>query len=117
MKRLALIAGVVTFGLSSVVTAENYYLPAYVEMELISICKSAAKDKLLKMTKSIKGIRLNEKTVALNVVCNGQDIISFAESYGAKKTTARLNSRIGTVKVTDIAAMREYKYDVTFDFH
>jgi|GEM_PF-1925706 len=116
MKKLALFAGVVTLGLSSVVTAESYYLPTYVEEGLISICKNAARDKLIKMTKGIKQIHLDEKTVALNVICNGKDIISFAEGYGAKRTTARLNSKIGTVEVTDIAAMRNYKYDVTFEF-
>ena len=116
MKKLALFAGVVTLGLSSVVTAESYYIPSYLEAGLISICKNAANDKVLKMTRSIDEFRLNEKFVALNVVCNGKDIISFADSYGAKKTTARLNNSLGTVEVTDIAAMREYKYDVTFEF-
>jgi len=49
-------------------------------------------------------------------VCNGQDIISFSERYGAKRTTAKLNRSIGSVKVTDIAAISNTKYDVTFKF-
>lgn len=116
MKKLSLIAALVTFSASTIATAENYYLPTYLESGLVSICKSAANDKMLRMTRTIDEFRLSEKMVALNVVCNGQDIISFAEQHGAKKTTARLSDSIGSVEVTDIAALREYNYDVTFEF-
>jgi len=37
-------------------------------------------------------------------MCNGQDIISFAESYGADKTAATLQRSLGKANIIDIAA-------------
>ena len=116
MKKLTIITGLVTLGFSSISVAENTYMPSYVEQGLIQICKSAANDKMLKMNKSIKDLKLKHKTVALKVVCNGRDIISFAEHYGAQKTASRLSNSIGSVEVTDIASTDTMKYDVKFDF-
>ncbi len=119
MKKLLLLSGVIalsTLGFSSVAVAESSYMPAYVEEGLIRICKSAALDKSFRMSKEIKALHLKTRVVALNVVCNGQDIISFAEYYGAKKTTAKLSHSIGSVQVTDLAQIRDYQYDVSFKF-
>jgi len=108
--------GVLSTSFSSNLIAEDTYMPAYVERELISICRSAAQDKSLKMTQSIKGIRLNYKVVALKVVCNDKDIISFAEHHGAKKTVAKLSHSIGKVNLTDLAFINHKKHRVTFDY-
>ncbi len=116
MKKLPIVTSFLALSFSFSVLAENNYMPEYVEKGLIEICKSSAKDKLMNMNKAIKDLRIKHKTVALNVVCNGQDIISFSERYGAKRTTAKLNRSIGSVKVTDIAAISNTKYDVTFKF-
>jgi len=116
MKKLPIYAGLLTLGFATSAVAESSYLPHYVEQGLIKICKTAAQDKLLNMNKSIKELNLKHKVVALNVVCNGQDIISFADRYGAERTTARLNRSVGTVEVTDIASIGNKKYDVTFEF-
>lgn len=115
MKKLLLATGLVTFGFSGAALAEGTYMPKYVEDGLISVCKAAAQDKSMRMSKEIKGLRLKTKTVALNVVCNGEDIISFAENYGAEKTAAKLSNSIGSVQVTDIAMNSSTKFDVTFD--
>lgn len=117
MKKLTLtLLSAATFSFASNATADEYYLPSYVEQGLVSICKSAARDKPMKMSKEIKGLRLQTKTVALKVVCNGKDIIAFAESYGAERTTARLSNSIGNVSVTDLAKLDNQKLDVTFTF-
>lgn len=117
MKKLLLATGILAFGYSGTLAAEEMYMPNYVEDGLISICKNAARDKGGRMSKEIKSLRLKTKTVALNVVCNGEDIISFAERYGAEKTVARLSNSIGSVQVTDIAMNSGAKYDVTFDMN
>lgn len=114
MKKLIVVAGVLAVGFSSASIARDTYLPIYVEQGLISICKAAASDKLMLMNQSIKSLRLKHKVIALKVVCNGQDIISFAERYGAVSTTARLSNSIGAVNITDIASIRSSHYDVTF---
>jgi len=116
MKKLIIASGLISLGLALPSHAEAPYIPSHLEDGLISICKSAALDKRLKMTKTMKEHHLKTKVVALNVMCNGQDIISFAEKYGAVKTTAKLSDSIGSVSVTDIAAMNNVKYDVTFEF-
>jgi hypothetical protein len=116
MNKVTLSTGILAIGFSANTLAENYYLPSHVEQGLIQVCKSAANDKLLKMNKSIKALNLKGKTVALNVICNGKDIISFAEHYGAKRTVARLNKKLGSVEIIDLAAVGQKRYDVTFDF-
>jgi len=116
MNKLTLITGILVIGFSANTIAENYYLPSHVEQGLVQVCKSAANDKLMKMNKSIKALNLKSKTVALNVICNGKDIISFAEHYGAKRTVAKLSKKLGSVQIIDLAAVGQKKYDVTFDF-
>lgn len=84
----------------------------YLENALINVCKAAKSNSILKLNSTTKGYRLKHKTVALKLVCNGQDVISFAESYGANKTAARLQKSIGNVSITDVAALSKVK--VTF---
>ena len=84
----------------------------YMESALVEVCKSALTDSPMKMSRTIKSYRLKEKTVALNVVCNGDDIIAFASKYGAERTATRLNSRLGGVSIQDVA--KHQKMSVTF---
>ncbi|MCJ8294926.1 MAG: DUF3718 domain-containing protein [Colwellia sp.] len=84
----------------------------YLENALIDVCKAAKSNSILKLNSTTKGYRLKNKTVALKLVCNGQDVISFAESYGADKTAARLQRSIGSVSITDVAVLSKVK--VTF---
>ena len=84
----------------------------YLENALINVCKAAKSNSILKLNSTTKGYRLKNKTVALKLVCNGQDVISFAESYGADKTAARLQRSIGSVSITDVAVLSKVK--VTF---
>jgi hypothetical protein len=114
MKNLTLTAAIVAATFGSAALADSYYLPSSLQKGLIEVCKTAAKDQNYRMDSKIKEYRLKYKTVALNVMCNGEDIISFAEGYGAVKTTARLSESIGSVSVTDLAAIRTYQYDVNF---
>ncbi|ALO35846.1 hypothetical protein CMT41_14790 [Colwellia sp. MT41] len=84
----------------------------YMEKALIDVCKAAKSNSIIKLKGTTKGYRLQTKTVALKLMCNGQDVISFAESYGADKTAARLQRSIGNVSITDVAALSKVK--VTF---
>jgi len=82
------------------------------EKALIKICKSVATNKVYKYKQAAKAYHLKDQTVALNVVCNGYDIISFAENHGADKTAANLQKSIGNVSIIDTAATA--KLSVTF---
>jgi hypothetical protein len=82
------------------------------ERALVKICKAAASDVPVKMKNAISGYNLTESNVALNVMCNNQDIISYAGKHNATKTTARLQRSLGQVSITDVAALS--KLNVTF---
>jgi len=84
-----------------------------IETALIDVCKSALSDSSYKLKKTTKSYNLSNKKVALNVMCNGEDIISFAENHGAHETAATLERSIGGVSITDVAKAK--KTNVEFD--
>ncbi|RHW77737.1 DUF3718 domain-containing protein [Colwellia sp. RSH04] len=86
--------------------------PSYMETALISVCKAAQSNSVQKLNQQTKTFRLKKRTVALGVMCNGEDIISFAETHGADKTAAKLQKSISNVSITDIAAVS--KINVSF---
>jgi hypothetical protein len=76
----------------------------YMETALVDSCKAAMSNKVLKLNRTLKEYRLKDKTVALKVVCNGDNIIAFAQKYGADKTAAKLSNSIGQASIQDIAS-------------
>ncbi|MDG1731360.1 MAG: DUF3718 domain-containing protein [Thalassotalea sp.] len=82
----------------------------YMEGALIEVCKSAQKDSVMNLRKTIKSHRLNEKTVAMGLVCNGEDVISFAENSGAFKTANHLEKKIGGADIVDLAQVYSVKF-------
>ena len=105
---LATAVPVLAFSLPSQATA----MSSYMETALVDVCKAAAKNKVRDFNKTVKSYRLKDKTIALKVVCNGDDIISFAEKRGADQTAAKLQRSIGNVKIIDTAALS--KLHVTY---
>ncbi|REL25805.1 DUF3718 domain-containing protein [Thalassotalea euphylliae] len=75
-----------------------------VERALVKVCKSAASNKPIRMKVAMDDYNLKAHDVALKVMCNGDDIITFAESRGAFKTASRLQNSIGGVEIIDVAA-------------
>jgi len=108
----------VLFGITSTLSVLAISLPSqaatptHMETALVSVCKAAQSNSVQKLKQQTKAFRLRERTVALGVVCNGEDIISFAETHGADKTAAKLQKSISNVSITDIAAVS--KINVTF---
>jgi hypothetical protein len=84
----------------------------YMEKALIDVCKAAKSNNLIKLNDTTKSYRIKTETVALKLMCNGEDVISFAENNGADKTAAKLQKSIGNVQITDVAALS--KVNVTF---
>jgi len=84
----------------------------YMKAALVDVCKAAMSNKMHKLNKTTKAYNLNDKTIALKVMCNGDDIISFAENHGADKTAAKLQRSIGNVSIIDTASTG--KLSVTF---
>ena len=77
----------------------------YMESALIEVCKASISNNVMKLNRTTKKYHLKNKTVALKLICNGEDVISFAKHYGADKTAARLQKSIGNVSITDVAAV------------
>ena len=86
---------------------------SYIETALIDVCKAAKSNHLYRYNKTVKSYRLKDKTIALKVMCNGSDIITYAELHGADKTAEKLQNSIGRVQITDVAAIT--KINVTFE--
>ncbi|TRX53995.1 DUF3718 domain-containing protein [Thalassomonas sp. M1454] len=82
----------------------------YMESALIDVCKKAQQDNVLQLRKTIKGYRLNEKTVAMGLMCNGENVISFAENNGAFKTANHLDKKLGGADIVDIAQVYSVKF-------
>ncbi len=87
-------------------------MSSYMETALVDVCKAAMSNKVHRLNSTSKSYHLKDKTIALKVMCNGEDIISFAESHGADKTAAKLQRSIGNVSIIDTAAIS--KLSVTF---
>ena len=104
--------------LATAVPALAFSLPSeatsvsYMNTALVEVCKAAQSNKIFKLKSAIKSYRLQNKTVALKVMCNGDDIITFAEKKGATKTAAQLQKSLGDVSITDVARIE--KINVTF---
>lgn len=82
------------------------------EEALVDVCKATLSDNVHKLNKATKQYHLKNRTVALKLMCNGEDVISFAEHNGASKTAAKLQRSIGDVSITDVAALS--KVNVSF---
>ncbi|WP_171022240.1 DUF3718 domain-containing protein [Thalassotalea litorea] len=106
MKTLNMIA-TCTATLITLASAQvNAQMDQQVETALQDICQAAKSDNVIRMNKTIKSYRLDHQTVALNVVCNRQDIISFAYDNGASKTADRLQRSVGETQITDLAMLK-----------
>lgn len=96
--------------LATTIPALAFCLPSqatttpFIDSALVKVCKAAQSNKILELKSTIKSYHLQEKTVALKVMCNGDDIIAFSEKNGATKTAAKLQKSIGDVSITDVAA-------------
>lgn len=104
---------VLAFSFSSQATSSQAVrMSPYMKTALVDVCKAAMSNKVYKLYNTTKSYHLKDKTIALKVMCNGDDIISFAEKHGADKTAAKLQRSLGKVNIIDTAATS--KLSVTF---
>ncbi len=89
-------------------------MSSYMENALVDVCKSAQSNNTIRFSKAVDSYRLKTKTVALKVVCNGENIADFAANSGALKTADRLNKSIGDVSIEDVALNNSDKIYVNF---
>jgi len=97
----------------SVAATSSFAMEPQVERALIKVCKASASNKPIRLKNAMDDYNLSSRDVALKVMCNGDDIISFAETHGANKTASRLQNSVGGVNIIDVAAIS--KINVTFE--
>ncbi|WP_286234829.1 DUF3718 domain-containing protein [Thalassotalea sediminis] len=116
MKLLPMITTITatTFVLLLSANAKATPLDKYVEQSLIAVCKSTMKGNLFKFHKTLKFYRLQQKTIANGLVCNGSNVTEFARKHGAYKIANRLETHLdNNTSIVDIAAVN--KMGVTFE--
>lgn len=104
----------ITCSMLSIASFSSHAMDKFVETALIDVCQSTLTNNVLKLRKTTQSYNLREKSVAIKVMCNGDDIITFAQKHGANKIADRLARSIsGNVNIIDVAAVE--KINVTFD--
>ncbi|MBW8192391.1 DUF3718 domain-containing protein [Neiella marina] len=102
MKTL-IISAVVTFGVLNM-GVTNAAMNPVVEKALQNICYSSATDRLHNFKRTVKQYNLSMDKVANNVVCNGEDIGSFAAEHGAAHNANYIRDhQQGHVEVRELA--------------
>lgn len=103
MNKVCLTVAAATLGMASVATSTAAMDP-YVENALIDICRTSQLDRVHTFKRTVKSYRLKMDLVANNVVCNGEDIGTFAAQAGASNTADFIRDRqSGHVEVRDLA--------------
>jgi len=110
--KTTLIALVTTLPVLGFSLSSQAAMSPHIEIALTEVCKAAMSNKVYRLNNTSKSYNLKQKTIALKVMCNGEDIISFAQNRGATKTAAKLQQSIGNVQIIDTAAAD--KLSVTF---
>ena len=94
------------FFISRSVSFSSSAMDKYVENALIDVCKASTTNSVNKFNQIAKSYRLKSKTVAMKVMCNGDDISDFARKHGSYKVAAKLErSMKSQVSITDVAAL------------
>ncbi|GFD67290.1 DUF3718 domain-containing protein [Alteromonas sp. KUL106] len=75
-------------------TASAASIPKELEKDLISVCEAVKSDKRLKLRRAVKATGLDIKTLHAGLVCNGQDMLSFAVTHGAAVNAQHIARRV-----------------------
>ncbi|NMP17414.1 MULTISPECIES: DUF3718 domain-containing protein [unclassified Thalassotalea] len=115
MKKLTLALGSAALSTALLVApASANSMSSYMENALIDVCKAAKSNNTIRFSNTVDSYRLKTETVALKVVCNGENISDFAATHGAYKTADRLNEALGDVSIEDVALNETEKFYVNF---
>ncbi|USD36779.1 MULTISPECIES: DUF3718 domain-containing protein [Ferrimonas] len=116
MKALTLTAVTLAASLAIPAQAAQANMTAAMEQSLIATCKASLTDSKYRFNKTMKVFRVNPYRVLDKLVCNGQDIATFAENHGAPNNAEYIRDRYlpGQVTIQDIA-MTSNRLEVWFE--
>lgn len=81
---LTLAATCLGFSIASTASAESY--PQHIEKDLINICEAIQNDDRLDLRRAVKKSGLSYSVLAKGLVCNGEDMMTFAMNNNAIDT-------------------------------
>ena len=73
-------------------TAGSY--PTELEDNLVAVCEAVKSDSRLKLHRAVKATGLNMRDLHEGLVCNGQDMLTFAATHNASETAQHIARRI-----------------------
>lgn len=96
MKRLHTFSftGLIMSGLLLGSTVQAAGFPAHIEKSLISICKAIKSNKPLAINRAVRESRISYRALHKGLVCNGQDMISFAAKHDATLSSNFIARRV-----------------------
>ncbi|WP_371186065.1 DUF3718 domain-containing protein [Thalassotalea maritima] len=113
MKTLTTLCALTLASLINTATAAP--MDSHLHTALVDTCKSAISNNTLHFKRTLKSYRLNEATIAHNLVCNGESVIDFASRHNAHEIALRLSAIVGTTSITDLAQIETVTYEVSFN--
>lgn len=78
----------------TVTAASAASYPQELEKDLIAVCEAVKSDNRLKLHRAVKATGLNMKNLHSGLVCNGQDMITYAVANGADVNAQHIARRI-----------------------
>ena len=94
-KSLFTAALIATTSLSVPATAQAAY-PAYLENDLIKICTAIRDNKPMRLQRIVKKTGLSYRQLQNGLVCNNDDMMTFAAKHQSEATSQLLARRLGT---------------------
>lgn len=91
VSKMALIGLTLTLG-ATAAQAGGY--PKEMENNLIAVCKAVKSDKPFRLYQAVKRTGISLKDLHEGLVCNGEDMISFAMTHNATKNGALIARRV-----------------------
>ena len=79
--------------------------PKEIEGDLIAVCEAIKSDNRLALMRAVKRSRLSFQTLNKGLVCNGQDMLTFALTHNAS-TTGKLIARRTNADSATLTAKR-----------
>ena len=67
---------------------------AYIDKAMVRVCQAIQSNSKIKLNNTLKAYRLNYKTISEKLVCNGQDVLTFASLSGADKNAQLIAKRL-----------------------
>ena len=77
---------------ATVANAASY--PKQLEKRLIAVCEAVKSDNRLKLHRAVRATGLSMRDVHEGLVCNGQDMLTFALTHNAAKNAQLIARRV-----------------------